>query len=56
MRSNQIVSVTDANQNFPRITKLAEKNGEVFIFKNNKPRFRLIDVEQYTEIEMTDDE
>lgn len=43
MRSNQIVSVTDANQNFSNITKLAEKNGEVFIFKNNKPHFRLID-------------
>ncbi|MGN0636002.1 MAG: type II toxin-antitoxin system Phd/YefM family antitoxin [Acutalibacteraceae bacterium] len=56
MRSNQIVSITDANQNFSRVTKLAEKNGEVFIFKNNKPRFRLIDVEQCTEIEMTDDE
>ena len=34
----------------------AEKNGEVFIFKNNKPRFRLIDVEQCAAIEMTDDE
>ena len=54
--TNQIVSITEANQNFSQVARLAEKNGEVFIFKNNKLRYRLIDVEQCNDIEMTDDE
>ena len=32
-----IVSVTEANQNFSRVTRIAEKNGQAVIFKNNKP-------------------
>ena len=31
-----IVSVTEANQNFSRVTRIAEKNGQAVIFKNNK--------------------
>ena len=34
-----IVSVTEANQNFSRVTRIAEKNGQVVIFKNNKPKY-----------------
>ena len=33
-----IVSVTEANQNFSRVTRIAEKNGQAVIFKNNKPK------------------
>ena len=43
--SNQIVSMTEANQNFSKVVKQAEENGCVIIFKNNKPKFALIDLE-----------
>lgn len=56
INSQQIVSISEANQNFSRVAKMAEKNGEVVIFKNNKPKYRLIDIESNTEIEMTEDE
>ena len=56
INSQQIVSISEANQNFSRVAKMAEKNGEVVIFKNNKPKYRLIDVESDTGIEMTEDE
>ena len=54
--TNGIVSVTEANQNFSRVTQIAEKHGQVIIFKNNRPRYLLIDVEKSTMIDMTDDE
>lgn len=54
--TKKIVSVSEANQNFSRVAKMAEKQGELYIFKNNKPKYRLTDIESCTEIEMTDDE
>ena len=35
--TNTIVSVTEANQNFSRVTRIAEKSGQAIIFKNNRP-------------------
>ena len=52
----QIVSISEANQNFSRVARMAEKHGEIYIFKNNKPKYKLVDVEQDTAIEMSDEE
>lgn len=54
--TKKIVSISEANQNFSRVARMAEKNGEVYIFKNNKPKYRLIDLESDTSLEMTDEE
>ncbi len=35
--TNTIVSVSEANQNFSRVTRIADKSGQAVIFKNNKP-------------------
>lgn len=43
--SNQIVSMTEANQNFSKVARLADDNGSVVIFRNNKPKYILVDVE-----------
>ena len=51
-----IVSVTEANQNFSRVTRIAEKNGQAVIFKNNKPKYMLVDLDVSPMIDMTDDE
>ena len=51
-----IVSVTEANQNFSRVAKLAESRGRAVIFKNNRPKFLLIDVEQSPLMDLTEDE
>ena len=56
LNTNQIVSISEANQNFSRVARMAEKQGEIYIFKNNKPKYKLVDIEQDTTIEMTDDE
>ena len=54
--TNAIVSVTEANQNFSRVTRIAEKTGQAVIFKNNRPKFMLIDLEKSPILDMTDDE
>ena len=52
----QIVSISEANQNFSRVARMADKHGTLYIFKNNKPKYKLVDIEQDTTVEMTDDE
>ena len=54
--TKKIVSISEANQNFSRVAKMVEKHGELYIFKNNKPKYKLVDIESDTTIEMTDDE
>ena len=54
--TNAIVSVTEANQNFSRVTRIAEKKGQAVIFKNNRPKYMLTDLENSPMIEMTEDE
>ena len=54
--TNTIVSVTEANQNFSRVTRIAETNGPAVIFKNNRPDYMLVDLDNSPLIDMTDDE
>lgn len=53
INSCNIVPISRASRNFSEVAHLAEKTGEVFLFKNNHPKFRLVDVEAFPEIEMT---
>ena len=54
--TNAIVTATEANQNFSRVARMAEKKGRVVIFKNNQPKLLVIDLETEPQIEMTEDE
>lgn len=54
--TDQIVSISEANQNFSRVARSADRLGTVIIFKNNKPKYKLVDLATDTEIEMSDDE
>lgn len=56
IKTDQIVPISEANQNFSRVARTVDRLGSVIIFKNNKPKYKLIDIEQADEIEMTDDE
>lgn len=37
--TKNLVSITDANQNFSKVVKKVEQNGDVIILKNNKPQY-----------------
>ena len=56
VNTNSIVSVSEANQNFSRVTRIADATGQAVIFKNNRPKYLLIDVESTPYFDMTDDE
>ena len=54
--TNNIVSATEANQNCSKVAKLAEKKGHIVVFKNNRPKLLVIDLDTEPQIEMTEDE
>ena len=56
VNTKNVISITEANQNFTKATHLADKNGEVIIYKRNKPAYILTNVEENPVIEMTDEE
>ena len=51
--TKQIVSITDANQNFSKATRIADENGIVVVFKNNRPKYKLINLEVEPDLELT---
>ncbi|MBQ7574321.1 MAG: type II toxin-antitoxin system Phd/YefM family antitoxin [Clostridia bacterium] len=56
INTNTIVSMTEANQNFSKVARIVEKSGEAVIFKNNKPKFVVIDIDRTDYIDISDDE
>ncbi|MBE5838060.1 type II toxin-antitoxin system Phd/YefM family antitoxin [Butyrivibrio sp.] len=39
-----LVSITDANHNFSRVTKIVEEHGSALILKNNAPKYLMLDL------------
>ena len=56
INTKNVISVTDANQNFTNATRMADKNGSVIIYKRNKPQYILMNLDESPIIEMTDEE
>ena len=56
INTETITTMTEANQNFSKVARVAENNGQAVIFKNNKPKFLLIDVDSNSFFDITDDE
>ena len=54
--TNAIVSMTEANQNFSRVTRIAEQKGQAVIFKNNRPKYLLLDLDNAPLLDITDEE
>ena len=45
--TNVIVPMTDANQNFSKVTRIVDMDGMAVIMKNNKPRYIVVDFDEY---------
>lgn len=56
INTDTITTMTEANQNFSKVARVAESEGQAVIFKNNKPKFLLIDVDSNSYFDITDDE
>ncbi len=42
INTKKLVSITEANQNFSKVARLADTEGSVVILKNNAPKYLLI--------------
>ena len=54
--TNTMISITEANQNFSRVTKLVDEKGTAVILKNNVPRYLVIDFSKADESAVAADE
>ena len=50
------VTAAEAKENFDRVSKMAEKEGHVVVYENNRPKLLVIDRDTEPQIEMTEDE
>lgn len=41
--TNTMISITEANQNFSKVTRVVDEHGTAVILKNNVPRYLVID-------------
>ena len=56
VNTKNLVSITEANQNFSRVARMVDENGSVVILKNNTPRYLLIEFEKAEKEQLADDE
>ncbi len=56
INTDNLVSITEANQNFSRIARLVDEKGAVVILKNNAPRYLLVEFHQAEQAQTASDE
>jgi antitoxin Phd len=56
VNTSNLVSISEANQNFSKVARMVDENGVVVILKNNVPRYVLVEYSQLQEIETVGDE
>ncbi|GAA0727141.1 type II toxin-antitoxin system Phd/YefM family antitoxin [Clostridium malenominatum] len=56
VNTQKIVSISEANQNFSKIAKIVDEDKSVVIMKNNKPKYILLDFEEFSKESLSDEE
>jgi antitoxin Phd len=56
VNTNNLVSITEANQNFSRVARLVDESGPVVILKNNVPRYLVLEFKSAEEEQLASDE
>ncbi|MDR1536901.1 MAG: type II toxin-antitoxin system Phd/YefM family antitoxin [Clostridiales bacterium] len=52
---DNLVSISEANQNFSRVARLVDEKGTAVILKNNAPRYVLLDYNMFRQNSVADD-
>ena len=47
INTDQMVPMTEANQNFSKVVRMVDKEGMAVILKNNQPRYVVVDFAEY---------
>ena len=50
------ISITEANQNFSKVTKIVDEEKVVIVLKQNKPKYLVIAYEEIEKLETNDEE
>ncbi|MBE6868629.1 MAG: type II toxin-antitoxin system Phd/YefM family antitoxin [Ruminococcus albus] len=56
VNTKNLVSITEANQNFSRVARMVDENGYVVILKNNTPRYLIIEFDKAENEQLADNE
>ena len=56
INTDNLVSITEANQNFSRVARMVDENGAAVILKNNVPRYVLMEFSQIEDEQQAKDE
>ncbi len=56
VNTKNLVSITEANQNFSRVARMVDENGSVIILKNNTPRYLVIEFNAAEEEQLANNE
>jgi len=56
LNTKKIVTITDANQNFSRVARMVDEEKSVVILKNNKPKYIIIEFDEFSKDVKTDEE
>ena len=50
VNTDNLISMTVANQNFSKVVRMVDEGGLAVILKNNKPRYVVVDFDEYNNI------
>ena len=56
VNTNNLVSITEANQNFSKVARRVDERGAAVILKNNTPRYLILEFSQAEKMQAADDE
>ena len=56
INTDNLVSITEADQNFSRVARMVDENGAAVILKNNVPRYVLMEFSQVEDEQQAKDE
>ena len=56
VNTDNLISITEANQNFSKVARMVEEKGAAVILKNNVPRYIVVEFSRAEEMQEASDE
>jgi len=56
VNTKNLVSISEANQNFSKVARLVDERGSAVIMKNNVPRYLIVEFSQAEKLQTVPDE
>ena len=56
INTEQMISMSEANQNFSKVARLVDENGSAVILKNNVPRYIVMEFSEAEKLQTASDE